>query len=340
MNKQAVPPGQHEPVTELRIDRVGEVRVALDPYISVLALITDALGRRRGAPEQWRRRVLASLSPGGVRAILPLATPSHSVSPDCVTPENPAREVSVSDQVEGLHALSADELLRDVESVFTEPPVHWRGVLRQPLAWLHSYANAMAEVWPSVQPLWARATPLLEHEVRRVGIAAMRGDLGLILDRLHPASRFDDDVLRIRDPEPARFDLRARPLVLVPMLSGQQALICNLERDDAVWIAYPLPGVSQLFAGGPGAGRDQGSGPDPLESVLGPVRAQLLLAMERPRTMTELTGLVRLAPSAITYHCDRMAAAGLVWREKRGREVWVARTSRGDALIDVLDLTD
>jgi hypothetical protein len=144
-------------------------------------------------------------------------------------------------------------------------------------------------------------------------------------------------VLKIRDPEPARFDLRARPLVLVPMLSGQQALICNLERDDAVWIAYPLPGVSQLFAGAPGAGRAE---PDPLESVLGPVRAQLLLAMERPRTMTELTGLVRLAPSAITYHCDRMAAARLVWREKRGREVWVARTSRGDALIDVFDLTD
>jgi hypothetical protein len=337
MNQQAVPAGQHGPVTELRIDRAGEVRVALDPYISVLALVTDALGRRRGAPDRWRKLVLASLSPGSVRAILPLAMPSHSVSPDCVTPENPAREVSVSDQVEGLHALSADELQRDVQSVFAEPPLHWQGVLRQPLTWLHSYANAMAEVWPSVQPLWARAAPLLEHEVRRVGIAAMRGDLGLILDRLHPASRFDDDVLKIRDPEPARFDLRTRPLVLVPMLSGQQALICNLERDDAVWIAYPLPGVSQLFAGVPDAVRPR---PDPLESVVGPVRARLLLAMERPRTMTELTGLVRLAPSAITYHCDRMAAAGLAWRDKRGREVWVARTSRGDALVDLFDLED
>jgi len=337
MNQQAVPPGQHGPVTELRLDRVGEVRVALDPYISVLALITDALGRRRGAPEQWCRRVLASLSPGGVHAILPLATPSHSVSPDCVTPENPAREVSVSDQVEGLHSLSADELLRDVESVFTEPPVHWQGVLRRPLAWLHSYADAMAEVWPSVQPLWARAAPLLEHEVRRVGIAAMRGDLGLVLDRLHPASRFDDGVLKIRDPEPARFELRARPLVLVPMLSGKQALICNLERDDAVWIAYPLPGVSQLFAGAPDAIR---AGPGLLESVLGPVRAQLLLAVEQPRTMSELTGRASLAPSAVTYHCDRMAAAGLVWREKRGREVWVARTGRGDAMIDLFDLAD
>jgi len=337
MKQQAVPLGPHEPVTQLRFDSLGEVRVALDPYISVLALVTDALGRRRGAPETWRRRVLSSLSPGGGRAVLPIAAPSFSVTPDCVTPENPAREISVSDQVEWLHAVSVDELLRDVQSVFGEPPPHWQGVLRQPLAWVHSYADAMAEVWPCVQPLWAQAKPLLEHEVRRVGIAAMRGGLDLILDRLHPASQFDDDVLRIRDPEPGRFDLRARQLVLVPMLSGRQALICNLERSDAVWIAYPLPGVSQLFGGTPGTGRPGGS---TLGSVLGPVRAQLLMAVEQPRTMTELTGLARLAPSAITYHCDRMAAARLLRREKRGREVWVSRTSRGDGLIDLFDLED
>jgi hypothetical protein len=165
----------------------------------------------------------------------------------------------------------------------------------------------------------------------------MRGGLDLVLDRLHPASQFADDVLKIRDPEPGRFDLRARQLVLVPMLSGKQALICNLERSDAVWIGYPLPGVSQLL-GGPSGPRRAGGGP--LESVLGPVRAQVLLAVERPKTMTELVGLASLAPSAITYHCERMAAAGLVWREKRGREVWVSRTSRGDALVDLFGTAD
>jgi hypothetical protein len=336
MKQQAVPPRQREPVTELRLDSVGEVRVALDPYISVLALVTDALGRPRGAPEKWRRLVRSSLSPASGRAVLPITAPCYSVTPDCVTPKNPAREVSVRDQVEWLHAISVDELLGDFRSVFGEPPLHWQSVLRQPLAWLRSYADAMAEVWPCVQPLWARAKPLLEHEVRRVGIAAMRGGLDLILDRLHPASQFDNDVLKIRDPEPGRFDLQARQLVLVPMLSGKQALICNLERSDAVWIAYPLPGVSQLF----GDSSDARRAGSPLESVLGPVRAQILLAVERPKTMTELVGLARLAPSAITYHCERMAAARLVWREKRGREVWVSRTSRGDALIDLFDMAD
>jgi hypothetical protein len=93
--------------------------------------------------------------------------------------------------------------------VFGEPPPHWQSVVRQPLAWLHSFADAMAEAWPGVRPLWARARPLLEHEVRRVGIAAVRGELDLILDRLHPASQFGDGVLKIRDPEPGRFDLQA-----------------------------------------------------------------------------------------------------------------------------------
>jgi hypothetical protein len=63
MKQQAGPPRQREPVTELRLDSVGEVRVALDPYISVLALVTGALGRRRGAPEKWRGLVLDRLHP-------------------------------------------------------------------------------------------------------------------------------------------------------------------------------------------------------------------------------------------------------------------------------------
>ncbi|HEX7163836.1 MAG TPA: hypothetical protein VF223_21665 [Trebonia sp.] len=32
------------------------------------------------------------------------------------------------------------------------------------------------------------------------------------------------------------------------MLSGAQALICNLERPDAVWIGYRLAGVDALAA--------------------------------------------------------------------------------------------
>ena len=114
------------------------------------------------------------------------------------------------------------------------------------------------------------------------------------------------------------------------MLSGVQALICNLDRTDAVWIAYPLPGVSQLF---PFPKISRGAASDPLESVMGPIRAQILQAAERPLTMSELVKLSRLAPSELIHHCERLAAAGLVQREKRGDEVWLSQTSRGRSMI-------
>jgi hypothetical protein len=227
--------------------------------------------------------------------------------------------------------MSEDDLLGDIHQAFGEtPPPQWQGALRRPRIWVHDYADAMADAWRAVEPLWSKSKPILEHEVWRVGAAVVRGGLDLLLDRLHPASRFDNHVLRIPDPEPATIDLRDRPLVLVPMLSGVRALICNLERSDAVWIAYPVPRIGATAACQktcrPVAGGLLGS-------VMGPVRAQILLALERPRTISELARLSRRAPSALIHHCERLAAAGLVRREELGEEVWLSRTSRGMGMV-------
>lgn len=319
--------------TELHIGEPAGVRVALDPYVTVLALVTDALGRRRGAPEEWRRRVRASIRPDGAAAVQPIIHPRYSVTPDCVTPQHPASETPVAEQLEYLRELPDSSLLSDLTEVFGDsPPRHWQQAVREPGRWLRSYAGVMGDAWACVRPLWEQAQPLLAREVERVGAAAVRGQLGLILDGLHPASRFTGGVLRIRDPEPARFHLGSRPLVLVPMVSGHEALICNLDRDDAVWIAYPLPGASQLPVAPEPAGSQRAA---LLASLTGPVRAELLRAAARPLTMGELATRVRLPPSAITYHCERLAAAGLIQRERRGREVWVSRTALGDTLLDL-----
>jgi DNA-binding transcriptional ArsR family regulator len=321
--------------TELHVGALQDVsiRVSLDPCLSVLALTTDALGgRRRGAPEHWRRDVRSAVAPANARAVWPLVAPGRSVTPDCVTPLNPALETSVEDQVERLRGLSADELIADLEGVFDgSPPAHWQGVARRPRGWVQAYAGALAQVWSVMAPRWREADRLLNREVERIGAATVRGNLDVVLGDLHPYSRFEDGVLRIGDPEPARFELAGRPLVLVPMLSGGDALICSLDQPEAVWLGYPLPGVGQLFHATPAPPRADG-----LELLLGPVRARLLSALARPRTMGELAGLTGLAPSAITYHCDRLGAVGLVERERRGREVRVTRTSRSERLAELL----
>src|SRR5215467_9832142 len=89
--------------TELHIGRLEDatVRVSLDPYLSVLALTTDALGgRRRGVPESWRRRIRSAVSPAHAQAVWPLVAPGHSVTPDTVSPLSPDLATSVEDQVE------------------------------------------------------------------------------------------------------------------------------------------------------------------------------------------------------------------------------------------------
>jgi DNA-binding MarR family transcriptional regulator len=65
------------------------------------------------------------------------------------------------------------------------------------------------------------------------------------------------------------------------------------------------------------------------------MRARVLLAAERPLTMSDLARRASIAPSAVTYHCDRLAAAGLVRRQKQGREAWVSQTRRGAELVSL-----
>lgn len=327
--------GQQD-ATELHIGRLEDatVRVSLDPYLSVLALTTDALGgRRRGAPESWRRRIRSAVSPIQAQAVWPLVAPGHSVTPDIVSPLSPLLETPVEEQIQRLRDLSPDDLLADLDGVFdSAPPQHWRAVARQPRQWLHAYAGATNRVWAAMRPAWRDARPLLDREIARVGAAAVRGRLDVILGGIHPNGRFENGVLKIRDPEPARFELGGRPLVLVPMVSGGDALICSLDRPDAVWLGYPVPGAGRLFRGAPPPARGNS-----LDLLLGPVRAQVLAALTRPTTMGELAALTRLTPSAITYHCERLSAAGLVRRERHGREVRVILTPLAERLTELLD---
>lgn len=316
-------------VTQLDTGQVVDVRVALDPYVSTLALGVDALSHPRGAPAVWRRRILGSLTASRALTMRPLAVVGQSVVPGSVKPLNPITETPVGDQVERLRAIPGEQLLEDLEMAFPsgDLPAHWRQVADRPEDWLHGYADTMGDVWSAVEPLWKHALPLLEREIERIGVASVRDGLGTVLADLHPAGAFEDGTLRIPDPEPARFDLGGRPLVLVPMLSAEDALICDFDDPEGAWIAYPLPGVHQ-----PGPAPEE---PGSLDSLVGPVRAALLRAAARPLTMGELARLTRLAPSAVTHHCERLVASGLVRRERQGREIRIHQTDRGRKISEL-----
>ncbi|MEO3870052.1 winged helix-turn-helix domain-containing protein [Nonomuraea sp. B12E4] len=310
-----------------------QISVSVSPHLTALAVISDALaGRRRGLPELWRKAVTSRVGPLGRQAVRPLAAPGHSVVPDSLVPRAPVgADVTVPAQLAALRELPSGTLIKDLEQAFGEgpPPPHWRWAAEHPTQWLHGYADALAAVWRATEPLWQQARGLLDREVRRVGVASVRGGPELLLGALNGRIVYDEGRLLISDLEPGTFELGGREIVLVPMLAGKDALIVSLDQEEAVWIAYPVPGADSLWR------RPEAPAHDELSALMGQVRADLLCSLRRPMTMSMLASGMRVAPSSITYHCDRLRAARLITRERRGREVWIARTDRADELLEL-----
>ncbi|MEV8638701.1 winged helix-turn-helix domain-containing protein [Streptosporangium sp. NPDC051023] len=308
------------------------VSVSISPNVTALAVIADALaGRRRGLPEPLRRRVREAVSPQGREVVRPLGAPGYSVVPDSVIPQTPIGDFSVKSQIDLLREVPEERLIADLEQAFggQRVPEHWRSAAERPKRWLTGYAAALGDVWGATGPLWQQARPLLDREIERIGTAVVRGGLDVLLSSLSERIRYGEDGLLIADLEPSRYDLGDRRMVLVPMLAGRDAVIVNLDHPDVVWIAYPVPGADALWRGPDRRAADE------LSALVGPVRAGLLHALGQPTTMSALAAGAGMVPSAITYHCERLVASGLVSRERRGREVWIIRTRRGEELLDL-----
>jgi hypothetical protein len=310
-----------------------QLHISISPNLTALAMIADALaGRRRGLPELWRKAIAAQVGPLGQDAVRPLAVPGSSVAPDSIVPRSPIDgDVTVQSQVSALQDISPDALIEDLEQTFGPgtPPPHWRSAAERPARWLHGYASALTDVWNTTEPLWKRARPLLDREVERVGVAAVRGGHELVLGTLSERIVYGERGLLISDLESSTFELGDRKLVLVPMLAGKDAVIVSLDSPDAVWIAYPVPGADSLWR------KPVAPAVDELSALLGPVRAHLLCALDQPMTMSMLATDMQIAPSGLTYHCDRLHTGRLIMRERRGREVWIARTRRAEELLEL-----
>lgn len=318
------------------------ISVVSAPQLTVLSLLTDAVGgMHRGLPEPMRRYIRSAVSPDAAEAVRPIVRPGASIAPDFIA-RTPRADTDPAELVESLRDQHGDLVLADLAAEFgARLPRQWLTVADDPRRWLGAYARATEDVWTAFGPLWKKGRSLLSREIDRVGAAVVRGGVGVLLADLHPRLKYRDGVLAMDDPEPARYELGRRPLVLVPTMGASSSIVANFDLPDLVWISYPMPGLATIW---PGLGRGSGAEPDPpggksadrLEFLLGQQRSALLRALAAPATVSILAAALNCVPGAVTYQCDRLAAAGLITRERRGREVYVRRTERGDELIDLM----
>ncbi|RAG82714.1 hypothetical protein DN069_26055 [Streptacidiphilus pinicola] len=173
-------------------------------------------------------------------------------------------------------------------------------------------------------PEWDAARAALDADVRhRAQTLAWQG-AGALIPSLHPALGWDGGVLRIE----SRFSvaLRAPMVVFIPSLVAT-ALSVGIDpvyRTEPRVPVITYPAVPSAPDGAP-ASAD-------LRRLLGVTRADLLATLTAPETTGTLARRHYLTAPTVSYHLGILLRAGLVTRERAGREVRYRRTDRGTRL--------
>lgn len=106
------------------------------------------------------------------------------------------------------------------------------------------------------------------------------------------------------------------------------------------YLAGELPGGRWLLVYPP-AGRslvwleDGPSADAQMTELIGPVRAQILAALEVPRTTGDIARLCGLAPNTASYHLARLREAGMVVVSRSGRRSFYRLARRGSAFLSL-----
>jgi hypothetical protein len=305
-----------------------DLRFAHAPYLSVLALMKEVLANTpRGLPSAVARRIDLAVSDPGHAALDALADPL-TMAPMCVFPGDGLMP-QLSDSITALRDTTSDSIAESIAAEYgDEVPTTWRPPAREPRRWLGDFTRAAVEVARETVPERRRAQSAIDREIARGNRARSQDAVDVFLAELSPRLQLNQTTLSFADPQPEHLDLAGRQLVLVPMFAGPRILSTCFDRDDVVWIGYPVKG---LFADEPAVPPD-----DHLVELLGLTRANLMLCIGRARSVGDLASILGVSPASVTFHCDRLVASGLIRRVRRGHQVQVVRTPRGDELVDLM----
>jgi hypothetical protein len=182
------------------------------------------------------------------------------------------------------------------------------------------HGRCVADDWPALRVH-------LEADVAaRQRLRAERG-AAAVLAGLDPAARWNDPVLEVDVPGPARcVELAGRGLVLVPSASCWPDPIVLLDGTGQPVLLYPAAGVLGLRST-PGYDRDV------LAALLGSTRAALLVAAAGGETTSGLAQRLGVSVAATSQQLAVLRHGGLVASTRRGRAVHHDLTPLGVRLL-------
>jgi DNA-binding transcriptional ArsR family regulator len=316
------------------------VRFAISPTFELVASTAVLENPSRGALHlPWVERAgprAADLDLSSLRAL----QGSDKYNPDFIHPMPTSPLTRFGDELDRMVATPPEQIREEVRVAYEGHaiPAVLRPFMTEPRAAVQGLAKLMRRYWESaIADDWERVRALLEHDILyRARQIADGGTRALFAD-LDETVSWDDGVLRIdKDCEGhqkfwgGRLDLDDRGLLLIPSVFVWPKVSMVTAPPWQPALIYPARGIGMLWE----SQRDVA--PDALARLLGRNRAAVLMALDCPRSTTELAGLLGVTSGGISQQLTVLAEAGLVNRRRVSRHVLYLRTLDGDALVDAV----
>ncbi|MEU5219500.1 DUF5937 family protein [Streptomyces sp. NPDC020807] len=310
------------------------IRFAISPlWETHSAVRVLARPRQQAYHLPWMRRIAGAARELDLRP-LHLLMPRSGHSPDFLYPPPLGPAASFEDEIEAVRETDPALVLDDFRRALADTPgaaesPEGRRLLADPAGAVGRLADLLALAWEAlVAPDWPRLRALLEADVAHHARRLAEGGLERLLGEVHPSFAWDAGTATLTvdyNGDHIR-PLDGQGLVLMPSVFTWPDVVSGFDPPWQPTVVYPARGIGGLWS------EAGGRTPEVLARLLGPVRADVLCALEEPTGTTALAHRLGRAPSSVSAHLSVLRDAGLLTSRRYGHQVLYERTPLGIAV--------
>jgi len=318
------------------------VKVLVDPMPTALTSVVELLGPLRGrVPHSLSRQAQDLARSVPLSPILDVvADPFGGGVPDFLGQPATERDLSFTEVVDSLRAMSDDEIGHAVEDHGQDPGVsldRYQDWLDRPRRALDRFCTALQAYWENVVcEVYPDAMQRVAREARRLDtMVDACGAEATIASASPRVTLRDNQLVRpLSSFQPAWVGGRRQKssgLILRPMISSPRTVYDNLHFPGGVpSISFATPALASRRT------TKVAELKDPLPGLIGATRTRLLRQLaRRPATTTELADLLGMAPSTVSYHLAGLSDIHVTGRIAVKGRVLYHLTARGDRLLQL-----
>jgi Family of unknown function (DUF5937)/Helix-turn-helix domain len=311
---------------------LAHVRFAISPLVEVgrsRRLLDDPAAGALHLP--WLVEALertADLDLSLLRAL----DPTGVYTPDFVSPPPDTPLAELEDELAVVAATPPEQARAEVERSYRrKPPLPaiLEPFVADPAAGLAEVVALLRVYWErALAPHWPRVRALLEGDVLYRARQMADGGAERLFADVDPTVSWADGVLSIdKGSVEQDVDLRDRGVLFVPSAFAWPNVLLVTDPRWQPTLVYPARGVGTLWE------TDRPAAPEALGALLGRVRAAVLMALDHPRSTTDLARALGVSAGGVSQHLGVLRAAGLVHGHRVGRSVLYLRSPAGDGLV-------